>query len=119
MDLFLVARNSIILVTYHNLKLDPSVNYAKDWLDQLFLIPGLEKGIIHGCHHYGAVNNHFPVYWAICLVTVTPNRTNNQLGDSRASLLLTSEKTVFCNFDHTDHKNAHIGPEITQDFKLL
>ena len=26
----------------------PSVNYAKDWLDQLFLFPGLEKGFIYG-----------------------------------------------------------------------
>ena len=47
----------------------PSVNYAKDWLGQLFLIPGLipwhEKGIAYGCDHYGAVNNHFPVYLVI------------------------------------------------------
>ena len=59
----------------------PSVNYAKDWLGQLFLIPGLipwhEKGIAYGCDHYGTVNN--------------------QPGDSRASLLLTNEKAVFCN----------------------
>ena len=27
----------------------PSVNYAKDWLDQLFLFPGLEKGFTYGC----------------------------------------------------------------------
>ena len=94
--------------------MDFSVNYAKDWLDQLFLIPGLEKGIIHGCDHYGAVNNHFPVYWAIFGV-VTPNRTNQQLDDSRAILLC--EKTVFCNFEYDNYKNAHIGPEMTQDFR--
>ena len=27
----------------------PSVKYAKDWLDQLFLFPGLEKGFTYGC----------------------------------------------------------------------
>ena len=27
----------------------PSVNYAKDWLDQLFLFPGVEKGFTFGC----------------------------------------------------------------------
>ena len=47
----------------------PSVNYAKDWLGQLLLICGLlwsgmEQGVTHGCDHNGAVNNHFPVYWA-------------------------------------------------------
>ena len=26
----------------------PSVNYAKDWLDQLFLFPGLEKSFTYG-----------------------------------------------------------------------
>ena len=57
----------------------PRVNYAKDWLGQLFRIPGLIPWHDHsyGCDHYGAVNN--------------------QLGDSRASLLLTNEKAVFCN----------------------
>ena len=42
-----------------------SVNYAKDWLDQLFPFPGIVrsgKGFHLGCDHYGAVNNHFPVY---------------------------------------------------------
>ena len=47
----------------------PSVNYAKDRLGQLLLICGLvwsgmEQGVTHGCDHNGAVNNHFPVYWA-------------------------------------------------------
>ena len=27
----------------------PSVNYAKDWLDQLFLFPGLGKGVTCVC----------------------------------------------------------------------
>ena len=29
----------------------PSVHYAKDWLDHLFLFPGLEKGFTYGCGH--------------------------------------------------------------------
>ena len=38
----------------------PSVNYAKDWLDQ-FLINGLvwSEKVYHLCDHYGAVNSHF------------------------------------------------------------
>ena len=56
----------------------PSVNYAKDWLDHLFLFPGLvwsTKEEFHfGCDHQGAVNNHFPVYWAI-FGMVTNERT--------------------------------------------
>ena len=43
----------------------PSVNYAKDWLDQSFLFPGLVwrgKGFHLGCDHYGPVNNHFPLH---------------------------------------------------------
>ena len=43
---------------------------------------------------YGAVNNHFPVQWAICGM-VTKERTTEQPGDPRASLLLTSEKADF------------------------
>ena len=59
----------------------PSVNYAKDWLDQLLLIP-LEKGIIYGCdHNYGSVNNHFPVLGHF------RHGDDNQPGDPRASLL--------------------------------
>ena len=40
----------------------PNVNYAKDWLDQLFLIPVPKKGFTSGCDHYGALNKNFPVY---------------------------------------------------------
>ena len=39
----------------------------------------------------GSVNNHFPVLGHF------RHGDNNQLGDPRASLLLTSEKVVFCN----------------------
>ena len=56
---------------------------------------GLE--CVYGCDHYGAVNNHLPVYQAI-FGLVTNNRRNEQPGDLSASLLLTSEKAVFCNF---------------------
>ena len=40
---------------------------------------------------------------------VTNNRTNNQLGDPRASLLLTSEKAVFCNSDNTNDGDGGDG----------
>ena len=42
----------------------PSVNYAKDWLDQFFPIPGLVLKRVHitcGCDHYMSLKNHFPV----------------------------------------------------------
>ena len=76
----------------------PSVNSAKDWFGQLFLFPGwsgLEKGFNYGCDQQGAVNSHFPVYMAI-FGKVTTERTTKQPGDPSASLLLTSEKAVFC-----------------------
>ena len=44
-----------------------SVNYAKDLLDQLFPFPGIVlsgKGFHLGCDHYGAVKNHFLVYFS-------------------------------------------------------
>ena len=44
---------------------DLSVKNGKDLLDQLFPFPGIVlsgKGFHLGCDHYGAVNNHFPVY---------------------------------------------------------
>ena len=43
----------------------PSVNYAKDWLDQFFLIPGLVWKRVHitcRCDHYMALKNHFPTH---------------------------------------------------------
>ena len=71
----------------------PSVSQAKDWLDQLFLSPGLEKGFTYVCGRYGAVNNHFPVYWAI-FGMVTNERTNNQVILEQVDQ---NEKAVFCN----------------------
>ena len=46
---------------WHSLDLKitwPSANYAKNWLDQLLLIPLLvwKRGITHGCDLYGTVN---------------------------------------------------------------
>ena len=56
-------------VHYHNyssnINATPSVNYTKTGLTNYssFLVwSGLEKGITYECDHYGAVNNHFPVF---------------------------------------------------------
>ena len=38
----------------------PTDNYAKDWLKQFFLMPGLVCTC--GCYHYGALKKHFPVH---------------------------------------------------------
>ena len=54
------------------------------------------KRVIYGSDHYGAVNNHFTVYWAI-FGMVKNKHPNTQLVDPRASGLLTSENAVFCN----------------------
>ena len=67
----------------------PSFNYAKDWLGQFFLIPGL---VWSGKEYpnqqpFSCVLGHF---WR------GNNQPNNQPGDP--SLLLTSEKTVLRNF---------------------
>ena len=47
----------MIYLYFDKTKTSPSVSHAKDWLGQLFLIPGLEKCIIYGCDHFGTVNN--------------------------------------------------------------
>ena len=56
----------------------------------------MRKGIHFGCDHWGAVNNHFHVYWAIFRM-VTKEQRNKRPGDPSESLLLTSEKAVVCN----------------------
>ena len=80
------------------LKTRTSVNNAKDWLDQLFLIPCLKRGITYmnvitmgqsttiSCSlgHFRHCDKH---------------PTTGQLGDPRASLLLTSEKVVLCEIE--------------------
>ena len=67
--------------------------------DSSFLVcPGLEEGIAYGCDRKGAINSHFSVYLAI-FGMVSPNQPNKQPGDPKASLLLTSEKALFCNLN--------------------
>ena len=57
---------------------DPVSTMQKTSLTNYFIvIPGLKKGIIHGCDHYWAVNRHFSVYLDI-FGMVTNERTNNQ-----------------------------------------
>ena len=76
----------------------PSVNYAKDWLDQLiFLFPGLVwKRFLPSMWSLGVSQQPFS-----CVLGNFPhgddNQTNEQPGDPSASRLLTSEKAVFCN----------------------
>ena len=54
----------------------PSVNYAKDWLDQLLLFPGLEKDFTYGCGRWGQLTTillsiaPFSAWWR----TITTNR---------------------------------------------
>ena len=45
-------------------KKDPvsRVRYATNWLDQLYLLPGLEKDFMYGCDQRGAASNHVSVY---------------------------------------------------------
>ena len=58
---------------------------------------GPEKGITHGCDHYGTVNSHF--FCVFGHFWQSFNQPNEQLtkqpGDPNASQLLTSEKAVF------------------------
>ena len=59
----------------------PSVNNAKDWLNQhssFLVLSCLEKSITQGCDHYGAVNNHFPVYLSVFGVAPGDNQMNNR-----------------------------------------
>ena len=61
-------------------------------IHSFFLVrSSMEKGFTLDVITRGAVNSHFPVYWAIFGMV-----TNKQPGNSSASLLLTSEKVVFC-----------------------
>ena len=51
--------------------------HTQDPVSTFLVLPGLEKGFILDVITRGAVNNHFPVYWAI-FGMVTTKRTNNQ-----------------------------------------
>ena len=72
----------------------PSVNYAKDCLDQLFLIPGLfwsGKGYhLWMWSLWDSQQHFFGHFWHV------DSQSIKQTGDPWESLLLTSENTVFC-----------------------
>ena len=36
----------------------------------------MEEGVTHGCDHNGAVNNHFPVYWAAMMADNEKKKTD-------------------------------------------
>ena len=91
--------------SWRNLKTRPNVNSAKDWLDKLFLFP---CGYCAG----PAWKRFCPWFWSLgrnqqlfsCVEAIlawwrTSTKTNNQLGDPRASLLFTieNEKAVVWN----------------------
>ena len=61
----------------------PRVNYAKDSLNQhssVLVFSRLEKSITYGCDHYGAGNNHFPVYLSVCSLVTTKWTTKQTTG---------------------------------------
>ena len=78
----------------------PSVNYAKDWLDHSFLFPGLKKSFtLDVITRWQSTSiflciKPFSAWW--WTNEQTNKRTNEQLGDPRASLLLSSEKAILC-----------------------
>ena len=76
---------------------DP-VSIMQDFVGRLFLIPGLVwsgKGYhLWMWSLWGS--QHQPFTYVLGHLRHGDNRTNEQLGDPRASLLLTSDKTVFC-----------------------
>ena len=87
-------------------KTRPSVNYVKDWHGQLFLIPGLVwkrmsplNAIIRATSAAIFCIWPFSAWW----------RTNGQPGDPIASLLLTSEKAVFCDVANAQRKSNTIN----------
>ena len=84
----------------------PSVNYVKDWPDQLFLLPGLEKGFTYRCDQWEIANSsHYSVYSRPFAAWWHPtNQLDSQPVDSRASLLLTSEKAVFATRRNSCYK---------------
>ena len=73
----------------------PGVNCAKEWLDQSFLFPGLEKLLYPWLWSLRCSQQPFP-YVRGNFGRVTNEQTNDQSGELRASLPLISEKVVFC-----------------------
>ena len=80
-NIFLICCHEIFIdISQFNYIQDPVSNIQKTGLtnNSSFLVwSGLEKGFNYECDHYGAVNNHFPVYWAI-FGMMTTEQTNNQ-----------------------------------------
>ena len=70
-------------------KTRPSVNYAKDWLGQLFLIPGLEKGYISPMVMI-TMGQSTAISCVLRHFRHDDNQPTKQPGDPIASLLLTS-----------------------------
>ena len=66
------------------------------------IVVNLLKLHVYGHTSQTRTSKRFPVYWAT-FGMVTSERTNKQLGDPRASLLLTSEKAVCCNIHALIH----------------
>ena len=73
-----------------------SVNYAKDWLDHLFLFPGLFWSV-KGFHMNlikGWQSTTIFLLWGLFFCMVTNGQTKTQPVDPRVSLLLTSDQAV-------------------------
>ena len=82
------------------------------WLDQLFLFPGL---VLYGTGFRLWMGSQGGSQQSFCCVLGHfrhgDKQTNNQPGDPRASLLLTSEKAVFCKkvIVHIDSAKNHLA----------
>ena len=64
----------------------------------------------YGCDHYGAVNNHFPVYKAIFGIVIPNLQPTNQSIDYRASL--NSEKAVSCKILLNPSELGHVSENL-------
>ena len=77
----------------------PSVNYAKHWLDQLFLISGLvwSGKCIYHLWMWSLRDSQQPFFCVFGQFRHGDTQPTNQPGDPCASLPLICEKSVFCN----------------------
>ena len=71
----------------------PRVNYAKDWLDHLFLFPGLVWSV-KGFHMNVIKGWQSTTSYEAFFCMVTNGQTKTQPVDPRVSLLLTSDQAV-------------------------